>query len=135
MAHQVSNALNFETIQDELRCKHCDQFAKRVWCGVQKAIEYNGNTETMTIWHQGLHKCTLRPGHKSKEQEHKGKEALKTVTRKFPGLSRNVQARAEAHQAMEDGNPELADYILETYQDTQIYNSAKKEMYINMAGK
>ena len=69
----------------------------------------------MTIWHQGLHKCTLRPGHKSKEQEHKSKEALKTVT--------------------EDGNPELADYILETYQDTQIYNSAKKEMYINMAGK
>ena len=54
---------------------------------------------------------------------------------KFPGLSRNAQARAGAHQAMEDGNPELADYILETYQDTQIYNSAKKEMYINMAGK
>ena len=36
---------------------------------------------------------------------------------------------------MEDGNPELADYILETYQDTQIFNSAKKEMYMNMAGK
>ena len=55
--------------------------------------------------------------------------------RKFPGLSRNAQARAEAHQAMEDGNPELADYILETYQDTQIYNTAKKEIYINMAGE
>ena len=46
-----------------------------------------------------------------------------------------MQARAGAHQAMEDGNPELANYILEIYQDTQIYNSAKKEMYINMAGK
>ena len=79
MAHQVSNALNFETIQDEYRCKHCDQFAKRDWCGAQKAIEYNSNTETMTILHQGLHKFTLRPGHKSKEQEHKGKKALKTV--------------------------------------------------------
>ena len=84
----------------------------------------------MTIWHQMLHKCTLRPGHKSKEQEHQDKEALKTVMCKFPGLSRNVQARAGACQAMEDGNPELANYILETYQDTQIYNSAKKEMYI-----
>ena len=83
----------------------------------------------------GLHKCTLRSGHKSKEQEHQGKEALKTVMCKFPGLMRNVQARAGACQAMEDGNPELADYILETYQDTQIYNSAQKEMYINMAGK
>ena len=54
---------------------------------------------------------------------------------KFPGLYRNAQARAGAHQAMEDGNPELADYILETYQDTQIFNSAKKEMHIKMAGK
>ena len=135
MVHQVSNALNFETIQDKYRCKHCDQFAKRDWCGAQKAIEYNSNTETMMIWHQGLHKCTLKPGHKSKEQEHQSKEALKIVMCKFPGLSRNAQARAGAHQAMEDGNPELADYILETYQNTQIYNSAKKKMYINMAGK
>ena len=55
--------------------------------------------------------------------------------RKFPGLWRNVQARAGSCQAMEDGNPEFADYILETYQDTQIYNFAKKEMYISMAGK
>ena len=54
---------------------------------------------------------------------------------KFPGPSRNAQARAGACQAMEDVNPELANYILETYQDTQIYNSVKKEMYINMAGK
>ena len=118
MVHQVSNALNFETIQDEYRCKHCDQFAKRDFCGAQKAIEYNSNIETMTIWHQGMHKCTLIPGHKSKEQEHQGNEALKTVMHKFPGLSRNVQARAGACQAMEDGNPELANYILETYQDT-----------------
>ena len=87
----------------------------------------------MTIWHQGLHKCTLRPGDESKEQEHQGKEALKTVMCKFPGLSRNAQARAGACQVMEDGNPELADYILETYQGYT--NSAKKEMYINMAGK
>ena len=72
MAYQASNALNFETIQDEYRCKHCDQFAKRDWCGAQKVVEYNSNTKTMTIWHQGLHKCTLRPGHKSKEQEHQG---------------------------------------------------------------
>ena len=78
MVHQVSNALNFETIQDEYRCKHCHQFAQRDWCGAQKAIEYNSNTETMTIWYQGLQKCTLRPGHKSKEIEHQGKEALKT---------------------------------------------------------
>ena len=49
MAHQVSNALNFETIQDEYRCKHCNQFAKRDWCGLQKAVEYNNNTETMTM--------------------------------------------------------------------------------------
>ena len=36
---------------------------------------------------------------------------------------------------MGDGKTELADYILETYQDTQIFNSAKRKMYINMAGK
>ena len=70
-----------------------------------------------------------------KEQEYQGKEALKTVMHKFPGLSRNTQAHAGAHQALEDGRPVLADYILETHQDTQIYNSAKKDMYVNMAGK
>ena len=118
MVHQVSNAVNFETIQDKYRCKHCDQFAKMEWCGAQKAIEYNSNTETMMVWHLGLHKCTVKPGNKSNKQEHQGKEALKTVMHKFPGLSRNAQARAGALQAMEDGNSELADYILETYQDT-----------------
>ena len=82
-----------------------------------------------------MHKCTLIPGHKSKEQEHQGKEALKIVMGKFPGLSRNAQARAGAHQAMGDGKPELADYILEIYQDAQMYNSAKKDMYVNMENK
>ena len=96
MVHQVSNALNFGTIQDKYRCKHCDQFEKRDWCGEQKAIEYNSNTETMMIWHQGLHKYTLRLGHKTREQEYQGKEALKTVMHKFPGLLRNAQARAGA---------------------------------------
>ena len=54
---------------------------------------------------------------------------------KFPGLSRNAQARSGARQTMEDGNPELSDYILETQPGYTNLQFCKKEMYINMAGK
>ena len=77
---------------DEYWCKHCDQFTKRSWCGAQKAVEYDRNTETMTIWHQGLHKCRLRPGNKSKEEQHQAKETVKRVMQKFPKMSRHEQA-------------------------------------------
>ena len=80
---------------DEYWCKHCDQFTKCSWCGAQKAVEYNSNTETMTIWHQGLHKCQLHPGNKSKEEEHQAKETVKKsdaeVSKKCLGMSKHEQ--------------------------------------------
>ena len=134
LAHNISNTLNFEAMVDEYRCKHCDQFTKRSWCGAQKAVEYNRNTETMTIWHQGLHKCRLRPGNKSKEEQHQAKETVKRVMRKFPKMSRHEQARAGARAAMEDGKPELADYIIESYEDLKLYNTVKKDMHKTLLG-
>ena len=91
LAHNISNTLNFEEMV-EYRCKHCDQFTKRSWCSAQKAVEYNRNTETMTIWHQRLHKCRLHLGNKSKEEQHQAKETIKRVMRKFPKMSRHKQA-------------------------------------------
>ena len=105
---------------DEYWCKHCDQFTKCIWCGTQKAVEYNRNTETMTIWHQGLHKCQLHLGKKSKEEQHQAKETVKRVMQKFLKMSRHEQAGAGARAAMEDGKSELADYIIESYEDLKL---------------
>ena len=91
-AHNISNTLNFEAMVDEYWCKHCDQFTKHSWYGAQKVVEYNSNTETMMIWHQGLHKCQLHLVSKSKEEEHQAKETVKRVIRKFLKMSRHEKA-------------------------------------------
>ena len=119
---------------DEYQCKHCDQFTKHSWCGSQKAVEYNRNTETMMISHQGLHKCRLHPGNKSKEEQHQAKEAVKRVMHKFPKMSRHEQAQAGARAAKEDGKPKLTDYIIESYEDHKLYNTLKKDMHKTLLG-
>ena len=76
----------------------------------------------MTIWHQGLHKCRLHPGNKSKEEQRQAKETVKRVMRKFLKMSRHKQAQAGARAAMEDGKSELAE-------DLKLYNTVKKDKH------
>ena len=35
---------------------------------------------------------------------------------------------------MEDGKPELADYIIESYEDLKLYNTVKKDMHKTLLG-
>ena len=35
---------------------------------------------------------------------------------------------------MEDGKPELADYIIKNYEDLKLYNTVKKEMHKTLLG-
>ena len=53
---------------------------------------------------------------------------------KFPKMSRHEQAWAGARAAMEDGKPELADYIIESYEDLKLYNTVKKDMHKTLLG-
>ena len=54
--------------------------------------------------------------------------------RKFPKMSRHAQAQAGARSALEDGKPELADYIIESYEDLKLYNTVKKDMHKTLLG-
>ena len=54
--------------------------------------------------------------------------------RKFPKMSRHEQARAGARAAMEDGNPELANYIIKRHKDLKLYNTIKKDMHKTLLG-
>ena len=49
-------------------------------------------------------------------------------------MSRHEQAQAGARAAMEDGKPELADYIIESYEDLKLYNTVKKDMHKTLLG-
>ena len=97
-------------------------------------MEYNRNTETMTIWHQGLHKCRLHLGNKSKKEQHQAKETVKRVMWKFPKMSRHELAQSGVRAAMEDGKPKLADYIIKSYEDLKLYNTVKKDMHKTLLG-
>ena len=49
-------------------------------------------------------------------------------------MSRHEQAPAGARAAMEDGKPELADYIIKKYEDLKLYNTVKKDMHKSLLG-
>ena len=49
-------------------------------------------------------------------------------------MSRHEQAQAGARAAMEDGKPELADYIIKSYEDLKLYNTVKKDMHKTLLG-
>ena len=78
--HALSNTKSFKKLGEDYLCRSCNQFVGRTWCGVRKIMEYNRETETLTIWHQGKHRCQVRPGHKTVEQKQKGKEMLVQVS-------------------------------------------------------
>ena len=49
-------------------------------------------------------------------------------------MTRHEQARAGARAAMEDGKPQLADYIIKSYEDLKLYNTVKKDMHKTLLG-
>ena len=79
--HAQSNIKSFKKMGDDYLCRSCLQFVSRTWCGARKIIEYNRERETLSIWHQGKHRCKVRPGHKTVEQKHKGKEMIVYIMR------------------------------------------------------
>ena len=42
-------------------CRSCGYYVKREYCGALKALEYDETTSVLTVFHQGIHKCTLKP--------------------------------------------------------------------------
>ena len=103
MLSQIQRAL--KKMGDDYICKSCLQFVARTWCGARKIIEYNRERETLSIWHQGKHRCKVRPGHKTVEQKQKGKEMIVYIMRQYPKESRKEQTRLGALYHLQRGEP------------------------------
>ena len=106
--HALSNTKSFQKIGEDYLCRSCNQFVSRMWCGARKIMEYNMNTETLTIWHQGKHRCQVKPGHKTVEQKPKGKEMPIYIMRQYPKESCKEQTRLGAKYHLQRGEPQMA---------------------------
>ena len=58
--HALSNTKSFKKLGEDYLCRSCSQFIARTWCGVRKIMEYNRETEILTIWHQGKQNTDAR---------------------------------------------------------------------------
>ena len=96
-------------------------------------MEYNREPETLTIWHQGKHRCQVRPGHKIVEQKQKGKEML-VYMRQYPKASCKEQTRLGVLYHLQRGEPQMAREFIVTMMDNDIYNQAKKETMEEIIG-
>ena len=83
-SHALSNTKRFQKIGEDYLCRSCNQFVSRMWCGTRKIMEYNTQTETLPIWHQGKHRYQVKPGCKTVEQKQKVKEMLVYIMRQYP---------------------------------------------------
>ena len=129
-----SNTKSFKKMGDDYLCKSCLQFVSRTWCGARKIIEYNRERETLSIWHQGKHRCKVRPGHKTVEQEQKGKEMIVYIMRQYPKESRKEQTRLGILYHLQRGEPQMAREFIVTMMDNDTYNKAKKEIMEEING-
>ena len=59
-AEGKSNTTNFQNVSRHKVCISCGNIASRKWCGACKMTEYCRESETLTIYHIGVHKCHLK---------------------------------------------------------------------------
>ena len=55
-----SNVMNFQNVIRHKVCFSCGNIASRKWCGARKMTEYCRESETLTVYHIGVHKCHLK---------------------------------------------------------------------------
>ena len=59
---QIRNQIDF--VKHEFEGHACSIYgylATRIFCGCIKVTEFNRQENLLTIWHQGKHKCNLKP--------------------------------------------------------------------------
>ena len=59
------NASNFQNVDRCMICFSSGHVANRQWCREQKMTEYCRESESLTVYHIGVHRCPLKPNTKS----------------------------------------------------------------------
>ena len=55
------NTFNLQNVDGCKICFSCGHVTNREWCGAQIMTEYCSESEILTIYHIGTHKCPLKP--------------------------------------------------------------------------
>ena len=67
---QIHNQIDFVKHEFEGHaCNSCGYLATRIFCGCIKVTEFNRWENLLTIWHQGKHKCNLKPDIKGQQEK------------------------------------------------------------------
>ena len=64
-AEEKSNMTNFQNVSRHKVCFSCGNIASRKWCSACKMTEYCRESETLTVYHIGIHKCPLKKNTKN----------------------------------------------------------------------
>ena len=62
------NIMNFQNVSGHKVCFSCGNIASRKWCSAHKMTEYCRESETLTVYHIGVHKCPLKKTQKYTER-------------------------------------------------------------------
>lgn len=120
------NMVAFENVASVKRCKICGQFAKRRFCGAQKATEYNNETGQLTVWHQGIHRCCLKPNVYNQEEKNEKFNLIKEFLEKNPKVS-NAKIGDMAFQFYMSRNmPKEAKTVIKACTDRRLVNSVRR---------
>ena len=93
-----SNMMNFQNVSGHKVCFSCRSIASRKWCGACKMTEYCWESETLTVYHVGVHKCHLK-----KDTKIYKKQVREAVLQNRGLGDRGIQ-QAEVGQAVADGD-------------------------------
>ena len=55
------NTTNFQNVDGHKICFSCHRVTSRQWCNTHKMTEYCRESESLTVYHLGAHKCPLKP--------------------------------------------------------------------------
>ena len=92
------NTTNFQNVSRHKVCFSCGNIASRKWCDAHKMTEYCRESETLTVYHIGMHKCPLKKRHKNIQKVGERSSALK---QRFGCLRHST---AEVGQAVANGD-------------------------------
>ena len=59
---------NFQNVSGHKVSFSCGNIASRKWCSAHEMTEYCRESETLTVYHMGVHKCPLKKDKKYTER-------------------------------------------------------------------
>ena len=117
----VTNKIDFKREKGSgYTCRSCGYYAKREYCGALEALEYDQTTSVLTVFHQGIHKCTLKPEIQSTlnwaEEEMVNRDLCKTPKEWKIDLMGYYLAKGEVEKASE---------VAEKLNDPQVFDKLR----------